>query len=112
MGNTHQTPLGFHFLKASQVESAEAHIVFDDAKDGLHFDGARGTQALADLTGEVGSGLMAVLEQAEADADLAVAFCAGALSFERAAVASMAFIQASIGDIAIVGSVTGSILEG
>ena len=40
MGNTHQTPLGIHFILPSQMESAEAHIMFHNAKHGLHFGGA------------------------------------------------------------------------
>jgi hypothetical protein len=60
MGNTHQTPLGFHFILPTQMESAETHILFHNAKYGLHFGGALCAQLLSSLGGEVGSGLAAV----------------------------------------------------
>jgi hypothetical protein len=37
MSNTHQTPLRFHFFEASQMESAEAHVLFDDPEHRFHF---------------------------------------------------------------------------
>ena len=39
----------FTFSRPRKVESAEAHIVFDDSKDRLHFGGALRPQALARL---------------------------------------------------------------
>jgi hypothetical protein len=62
MGNTHQSPLSIHLLKASQMESAETHVLFDDPKHGLHLGGTGSSQALPGLTGEVGSGLAAVFQ--------------------------------------------------
>ena len=62
IGNTHQTPLRFHLLKASQVESSETHVLFNDPEHWLYLDRTPGTQALPDLTGEVGSGLAAVFQ--------------------------------------------------
>ena len=108
MGNTHQSPLGFYLLETSQVESAEAHVVFDDAKGGFHFGEAACPQALSDLTGEVGSGLAVELEQAQADEDPAVAFWLGTLPFERALAAAITCIQASIGNITVLGYVAGN----
>ena len=108
MGNTHQTPLCFHLLKPSQVESAEAHVLFDDAEDWLHFGGAGSPQTLSDLTGEVGSGLAVELEQAQANEDPAVAFWLGTLPFERALAAAITCIQASIGNITVLGYVAGN----
>ena len=110
MGDAHQTPLGFHLLQAPQVESAEAHIVFDDAKDRFHFDGTGRPQALSCFTGQVGSGLAAIFEQAQADADLTVSLCPGTFGSERTLAAGMTLVDAPMGDIAIVGSIAGSIL--
>ena len=99
MGDAYQAPFGFHLLQAPQVESTEAHIVFDDSKDRFHFDGTGRSQALACLTGEVGSGLAAIFEQAEADADLAVALCPSAHAFQWALATGLACINAPVGGL-------------
>jgi hypothetical protein len=62
MGNAYQSSLGIYLLQTSQMESAEAHVVFDDPKNRLHFDRPLGSQALTLLTGEVGSGLAAIFQ--------------------------------------------------
>ena len=111
MGDAHQSPLCFHLLKSPQVESAEAHIVFDDPKDRFHFNRTGGSQALSRLAGEIGFSLAAVFKQAETNADFAIAFGACAFGFERALTADLAFVVAPLGDEAIVGSMAGSILE-
>jgi len=37
MSNTQDPQLGFHLLQTSSMNSAKAQIVFEMAKDGLHF---------------------------------------------------------------------------
>jgi len=107
MGNAHQTPLGFHFFLAPQVESAEVHVVFEEAEDRLHLDGALRPQTLAHGAGEVGAGLAAVFEQAEAEADLAVALRTRALGLERAGGALVAGIDPALAEIAVISGVAG-----
>jgi hypothetical protein len=62
MGNTHQPPLSLYLFKASQMKSAEAHILFDNAEYGLHLSGTVRTQTLPRLAGEIGSGLSAIFQ--------------------------------------------------
>jgi hypothetical protein len=111
MGDTHQTPLGYHLPKTSLMESAEAHLVFDDPEDWFYLGGTICPQALPGRTGEVGSGLATIFQHAQADADRAVAFRPVTLPFERVCFAGMAFKQASIGDLTVVSGVAGSMLE-
>jgi len=86
--------------------------VFDDAKDRLHFGGALCSQALPSLAGEIFPGLASIFKEAKADSDLAVAFSLATLPLERAFATRMALVEASIGDIPVVGGVAGSVLEG
>jgi len=61
MGNTHQTPLGFPFVQAPEVESTKADVLFDNPKDPFGPGGVGGPQALAFLAGEIDSGLACTL---------------------------------------------------
>ena len=58
MGDRHQTPLGFDFLKPPEMEPAEIPVVFDMSKNWLHLDIAQDPEPLAFFGEQVGFGLL------------------------------------------------------
>jgi len=62
-----QTPLDLDFFQSAEHKSAEAHIVFEVAKDGFGFNTALLAQGHALLGEEVVSGLLAIALQFEAE---------------------------------------------
>jgi hypothetical protein len=111
MGNTHQPPLGFHLLQTAQMESSETHVVFLVAKYCLYLGGASGSQSLPFFTGQVLSGLLAVVQQAKANAHLAIAFGLGTKAAQWTAGAVEAFVETPVAEVAIVAGIARSILE-
>jgi hypothetical protein len=61
MGYADQQPFGIYFLLATEMESAEAHIVFYIADVGLDFHGTSDTQFLSQGGCEIFTSLPAVL---------------------------------------------------
>ena len=55
MCNTHQSPLRFDLIQASQAEAAEVHIVFDLTEDRFDLDVALHSQRFALLGEQVGT---------------------------------------------------------
>ena len=95
MGNADQQPFGIHFFLATQVKSAEAHILLYIADGGLDFHGASGPQLLAPLGGEILASLSTILPQLETDLDLAVAPGFGALALEGTLLAARTLVMPS-----------------
>ena len=95
MSNADPQPFGIHFLLATQVESAEAHILFYVAEGCFHIHRALGTQLQAQFGSEIFPSLPAELTQLEADLDLAVALGFGALALEETILAALPFIMTS-----------------
>ena len=105
MGNTGQSPLGFHLLQPAEMKPSEAHIVFNVAEDRLYLRRTFGAQFLSDLAGQVLTGFLAVFEQAMADADPAIPLGFGTLAPERTIGTIKAFIMMPVREIPIVGGV-------
>ena len=97
MGNADQSPLGFVLLKASQVESSKAHVVFHISESAFGLDTTLLSQGNTLFGEQVLCGLSAVFPELEADLDAAVAFGFGALRFERTGSTLGAFIITSLG---------------
>ena len=93
------------------MEPAEAHLVFEVAEDGFHLSGTGRSQPLTIRAVQIGTGLPAIFEELETDADLAVVFGLGALASQWTVGAVVAGIDASVGDIAVVGRIARGILE-
>ena len=112
MGNADQSPLNFRFLKASQVESSKAHVVFHISECAFGLDTTLLSQGNALFGEQVLSGLSAVFPELEADLDAAVAFGSGALRFERTGSTLGAFIISSLGKVAILRTIGAGFLIG
>ena len=107
MGNTHQAPLRVHLVSPSQMESPEALVVFDVSKNRLDLGRPSRSQVLPLGTGQIVSSLSAIVQEAEANPDLAVALGAGTFSLERALGAVLAGVDASLRLIPVVGRLVG-----
>ena len=103
VGNTHQQPFGIDFLLAPEMETAEAHVVFDVADGCFDIHGALSTKLLSLLGGQIFTRLSAKFTQLETDLDLAIAFRLGALALEGAIEATLTLIMSAGTQVAIGG---------
>lgn len=81
------------------------------AKDGLDLGGTGSAEFFALRAGQVGTGLLAVSQQLETDADGAVALGFGTALSERTIGTTLTGIDAPVGDIIIVGRIRRGVLD-
>src|SRR5512136_3348262 len=85
------------------MESPEALVVFEVAKDRLDLGRTSRAQGLPLGTGQIVSGLPAVVQQAETDTNLAIALGPSTFGLERALGAVLTGVDAPLGLIPVVG---------
>src|SRR3990172_3233955 len=105
VGDAQEPPLDLNFLPASQLEPAEAPVVFQAPEHPLDFHATARTQRLALIREQVLPSLSPHALQFKAHLELAVAFASGALAADRAPATVFALVASPFKDVTALGGV-------
>jgi len=100
-----QAPLALDFFQSSEHKPTEPHVVLEVAEDGFIFDTPLMAQSQTLLREQIVSGLLAIAMQCETELHAAIALGLGALRFKRTGGTIPTFINAALGEIAVLGFV-------